>query len=414
MSADALLETPPSLRAKLSEALGQKGQGIFAFWYRITTTSSWATKSFMIFERESLVRKLAISLTHTARWSALVQVVILTNCVTMMLIDPLDPNAPINLFLANVETFFTIFFTAELLLNAIATCFVLPDPHCGRWTDVYSIQDLLKTRFGTAPPRRLTVGNLEATAAGMSTQRVRALLAPFYADDGAGGVYVMLEKIKTTLKAGEPLGWLAYDLGHAAGIYFPVKHDDRLITTCAMLHWLCDVHQAAVQRSEEAYNLSVLDALRAIVWGDEHRPSGGGATDTPRGEETGAVAAAGLTRRQLEEVWRMGRDEAHSRLEAKLHAYAKQVHREIFQATMAKEDSLVWKLGSYGHNFGRTSAPAIAYVCDAFLAILWLKPNEGAGPDVRACSIEPLCRPPWSRSRTSLTGAAHRRPRPPP
>lgn len=235
---------------------------LMAFWYEISTQSAWSRRSLLLFTREMPVRKLAISITHGRWFGGLVQLVIVTNCVTMMLQDPLSPGTGINAVLAQVEVFFTAFFTAELVLQVVASGLVVPDPNCGRLTEIYTIPDLLRTRLGLWSPAegKVTIGNLGEHR--MSIGRIRDIIRPFYIDDGRTGALAALSEISTALRQEESVSKRVRALARRAGHYLPVRHRERFLTACACLDWLEDLRADAQQLVESStQHISLSEAL---------------------------------------------------------------------------------------------------------------------------------------------------------
>ena len=107
------------------------------FWHELVENSTWSSRSLFIFPVTSRIRKLAISLTHTAEWRGLVQLLIFANCVNMMMYDPLQPDSPFNRLLEQVEVGFTAAFTVELMVKVLASGLVVPDPNSGQYVSVY-------------------------------------------------------------------------------------------------------------------------------------------------------------------------------------------------------------------------------------------------------------------------------------
>jgi hypothetical protein len=69
---------------------------LYDFWTEYRKHASWADRSLLLFTPSSLPRKLAISLTHAREWRFIVNVMILVNCVSMMLVDPVDKETDFN------------------------------------------------------------------------------------------------------------------------------------------------------------------------------------------------------------------------------------------------------------------------------------------------------------------------------
>ena len=117
------------------------------FWSEYRRNASWADRSLLLFTPDSFVRKLSISLTHTQEWRMLILMLILANCVTMTLIDPLNPESDYNKLLDNFELGFTIAFTVELALQVLACGLIVPDPNEGELVDVFfrGWRDILDT-----------------------------------------------------------------------------------------------------------------------------------------------------------------------------------------------------------------------------------------------------------------------------
>ena len=65
------------------------------------------------------------------------QLLILANCVSMAMVDPLRPNSAFNQQLESIELIFTILFTVELGAMVIACGLVVEDPNEGKPVEVY-------------------------------------------------------------------------------------------------------------------------------------------------------------------------------------------------------------------------------------------------------------------------------------
>lgn len=107
------------------------------FWSELIANASWASRSLLLFHTSSRIRKLAISLTHTAEWRAIVQLLIAANCVNMMLYDPLESERTFNKLLEENELRFTIAFTVELVVKVVACGLFIPGPRMGQPVPVY-------------------------------------------------------------------------------------------------------------------------------------------------------------------------------------------------------------------------------------------------------------------------------------
>lgn len=142
-----MMESSPSPRFSVARddtaAVGDNPQGNYRqhtlrdFWNEYSRNAMWADRSLLIFTPDSWLRKLCISLTHANEWRIIVNLMILANCVSMVLVDPLGQNVELNQLLETVEFGFTVAFTVELLLQIVATGTLMADPNEGLEVDVF-------------------------------------------------------------------------------------------------------------------------------------------------------------------------------------------------------------------------------------------------------------------------------------
>ena len=132
---------------EVDDGQGKGRATVYGFWLRFRE-KPWARRSLLIFPRDALIRKICIALTQSKWFGYFVQLLIVSNCFSMMLIDPLNPEAPINAVLNALEWGFTILFTAECILQIIAAGLIVPDPNCGRETEVFTLRDWLGSGLG--------------------------------------------------------------------------------------------------------------------------------------------------------------------------------------------------------------------------------------------------------------------------
>lgn len=187
-------------------AVNAPAEGSLAdFWLRFRTRP-WARRSLLVFPRDSVPRRLAISITHWTYFSTLSTTVVLANSGFMLLYQPRESeDIGINRVLADADFVFNLVFLFEMLLQVVATGLVVPDPNEGHQTDIYSARDLASSRLGmrTIPPT--TIGNIATKAPHMSVSRLRAILAPFYEDDAdGGGAAALLRAIEDALTVPAP------------------------------------------------------------------------------------------------------------------------------------------------------------------------------------------------------------------
>eukprot|EP00966_Prymnesium_polylepis_P266558 6158113-Prymnesium_polylepis.1 len=89
---------------------------VLDFIQELASSPAWSHRSLMLFTLESSTRRLAISITHAREFTALITLLIVTNCFFMLLFDPLqEADSQWNQMLESVELGFTIAFTIELL-----------------------------------------------------------------------------------------------------------------------------------------------------------------------------------------------------------------------------------------------------------------------------------------------------------
>ena len=160
----------------------QSSGGFYDFWLKFRK-KPWARRSLIIFARESLPRKICIALTHSSSFLYFVQLLIVSNCISMMLVDPLNPDSAHNQFLEQLELIFTIAFTAECVANVVAVGLYVPDPNSGRMTEISTLRDWMHSWFGCRGiPSHFHVGNIQQKASRMTISRFRAIVQCFYTD----------------------------------------------------------------------------------------------------------------------------------------------------------------------------------------------------------------------------------------
>ena len=120
-------------------------------WY---ANVDWADQSLLLFRPDDPIRKLCISLVHSDEFVWAVQLLILTNCICMLLADPLIQNNPAELDanelqqrLITMELVFNILFSVEALIGVVALGFLLPDPNAGQKVAVYFRGGCLARRY---------------------------------------------------------------------------------------------------------------------------------------------------------------------------------------------------------------------------------------------------------------------------
>ena len=172
------------------------------FWIRFRKRP-WARRSLLVFPRDTALRRLAISITHWRHFDMLMTCIVVANSIFMLLYQPrLPSDVGLNLLTEQADFFFNLIFLFELCMQVIAVGLVVPDPNEGRYTDIYTLTDLMRSHFGfrTIPP--VTIGNVALKAPSMSRARLRAILSPFFMDDGEGNcATALIEALEAALCA---------------------------------------------------------------------------------------------------------------------------------------------------------------------------------------------------------------------
>ncbi|KNC46856.1 egg laying defective protein 19 [Thecamonas trahens ATCC 50062] len=92
----------------------------------VTTNKVYTSRSLLLFELESPIRRMAIALVDSPWFDRFILLAIVVNCVFLALWNPFDPpNSQRNVVLDIAEYVFTAIFTAELMLKALAMGFFM-------------------------------------------------------------------------------------------------------------------------------------------------------------------------------------------------------------------------------------------------------------------------------------------------
>ena len=248
------------------------GQGrgratVYGFWLRFRE-KPWARRSLLIFPRDALIRKICIALTQSKWFGYFVQLLIVSNCFSMMLIDPLKPEAPINAVLNALEWGFTILFTAECILQIIAAGLIVPDPNCGRETEVFTLRDWLGSGLGCRRIPPIRIGNVHVKASGMSRSRLRSIVEPFYEDDdGASSSKALLEQLDATCRAkGKIEPDVTQHLAASAWTFLPQPFNLQFLACISCFELLQEIYsdvQLAIKRNGQ--QKSGVDVLKERI-----------------------------------------------------------------------------------------------------------------------------------------------------
>ena len=248
------------------------GQGrgratVYGFWLRFRE-KPWARRSLLIFPRDALIRRICIALTQSKWFGYFVQLLIVSNCFSMMLIDPLKPEAPINAVLNALEWGFTILFTAECILQIIAAGLIVPDPNCGRETEVFTLRDWLGSGLGCRRIPPIRIGNVHVKASGMSRSRLRSIVEPFYEDDdGASSSKALLEQLDATCRAkGKIEPDVTQHLAASAWTFLPQPFNLQFLACISCFELLQEIYsdvQLAIKRNGQ--QKSGVDVLKERI-----------------------------------------------------------------------------------------------------------------------------------------------------
>ena len=243
------------------------GQGrgratVYDFWLRFRE-KPWARRSLLIFPRDALIRKICIALTQSKWFGYFVQLLIVSNCFSMMLIDPLNPEAPINAVLNALEWGFTILFTAECILQIIAAGLIVPDPNCGRETEVFTLRDWLGSGLGYRRIPRIRIGNVHVKASGMRRSRLRRIVEPFYEDDDglASSSKALLGQLEATCRAkGKIEPDVTQHLAASAWTFLPQPFNLQFLACISCFELLQEIYsdvQLAIKRNGQQNRVSI-------------------------------------------------------------------------------------------------------------------------------------------------------------
>ena len=238
---------------EVDDGQGRGRATVYGFWLRFRE-KPWARRSLLIFPRDALIRKICIALTQSKWFGYFVQLLIVSNCFSMMLIDPLNPEAPINAVLNALEWGFTILFTAECILQIIAAGLIVPDPNCGRETEVFTLRDWLGSGLGCRRIPRIRIGNVHVKASGMSRSRLRRIVEPFYEDDdGASSSKALLEQLDATCRAkGKIEPDVTQHLAASAWTFLPQPFNLQFLACISCFELLQEIYsdvQLAIKRN---------------------------------------------------------------------------------------------------------------------------------------------------------------------
>ena len=247
------------------------GQGrgratVYDFWLRFRE-KPWARRSLLIFPRHALIRKICIALTQSKWFGYFVQLLIVSNCFSMMLIDPLKPEAPINAVLNALEWGFTILFTAECILQIIAAGLIVPDPNCGRETEVFTLRDWLGSGLGCRRIPPIRIGNVHVKASGMSRSRLRSIVEPFYEDDdGASSSKALLEQLDATCRAkGKIEPDVTQHLAASAWTFLPQPFNLQFLACISCFELLQEIYSDVLAIKMKEWQKSGVDILKERI-----------------------------------------------------------------------------------------------------------------------------------------------------
>ena len=252
---------------EVDDGQGRGRATVYGFWLRFRE-KPWARRSLLIFPRDALIRKICIALTQSKWFGYFVQLLIVSNCFSMMLIDPLNPEAPINAVLNALEWGFTILFTAECILQIIAAGLIVPDPNCGRETEVFTLRDWLGSGLGCRRIPPIRIGNVHVKASGMSRSRLRSIVEPFYEDDdGASSSKALLEQLDATCRAkGKIDPDVTQHLAASAWTFLPQPFNLQFLACISCFELLQEIYsdvQLAIKRSGQ--QKSGVDVLKERI-----------------------------------------------------------------------------------------------------------------------------------------------------
>ena len=239
---------------EVDDGQGKGRATVYGFWLRFRE-KPWARRSLLIFPRDALIRKICIALTQSKWFGYFVQLLIVSNCFSMMLIDPLNPEAPINAVLNALEWGFTILFTAECILQIIAAGLIVPDPNCGRETEVFTLRDWLGSGLGYRRIPRIRIGNVHVKASGMSRSRLRSIVEPFYKDDDglASSSKALLGQLEATCRAkGKIEPDVTQHLAASAWTFLPQPFNLQFLACISCFELLQEIYsdvQLAIKRN---------------------------------------------------------------------------------------------------------------------------------------------------------------------
>ena len=239
---------------EVDDGQGKGRATVYGFWLRFRE-KPWARRSLLIFPRDALIRKICIALTQSKWFGYFVQLLIVSNCFSMMLIDPLNPEAPINAVLNALEWGFTILFTAECILQIIAAGLIVPDPNCGRETEVFTLRDWLGSGLGYRRIPRIRIGNVHVKASGMRRSRLRRIVEPFYEDDDglASSSKALLGQLEATCRAkGKIEPDVTQHLAASAWTFLPQPFNLQFLACISCFELLQEIYsdvQLAIKRN---------------------------------------------------------------------------------------------------------------------------------------------------------------------
>ena len=248
------------------------GQGrgratVYDFWLRFRE-KPWARRSLLIFPRDALIRKICIALTQSKWFGYFVQLLIVSNCFSMMLIDPLKPEAPINAVLNALEWGFTILFTAECILQIIAAGLIVPDPNCGRETEVFTLRDWLGSGLGYRRIPPIRIGNVHVKASGMSRSRLRSIVEPFYKDDDglASSSKALLEQLAASCRAKGKIGPdVTQHLAAYAWTFLPQPFNLQFLACISCIELLQEIYSDVLAIKMKEWQKSGVDILKERI-----------------------------------------------------------------------------------------------------------------------------------------------------